>query len=81
MKAGVTDPLAGAELVAAFYTADGAVLNSCDDSDGCVGDVFRYDAKELFVDFASRCTDKENIAAILLKLNRKDDYGVRDSVV
>ena len=81
LKAGVTDPLAGAELVAAFYTTDGAVLNSCDDSDGCVGDVFRYDAKELFVDFASRCTNKEKIVSILLKLNRTDDYGVRDTLI
>lgn len=46
-----------------------------------MGDVFRYDAKKLFIDFASRCTDKEKIAAIILKLNRKDDYGVRDALV
>jgi hypothetical protein len=52
LKAGVTDPLAGVELVAAFYEADNSVLGNCDDSDGCVGDVFRYDAKELFVAFA-----------------------------
>jgi hypothetical protein len=81
LKAGVTDPLAGVKLVAAFYEADNSVLGNCDDSDGCVGDVFRYDAKELFVAFALRCTDKEKIAAILLKLNRKDDYGVRDALI
>ncbi len=49
------------------------LMRFCDDSDGCVGDVFRYDAKELFVAFALRCTDKEKIAATLLKLNRKDE--------
>ena len=81
LKASVTDPLAGAELVATFYEADNSVLGNCDDSDGCVGDVFRYDAKELFAEFALRCTDKEKIAAILLKLNRKDDYGVRDALI
>jgi len=81
LKAGVIDPLAGAELVAAFYEVDNRALGNCDDSDGCVGDVFRYDAKELFVDFASRCTDKEKLAAIILKLNRKDDYGVRDTLI
>jgi len=81
LRAGVTDPLAGAELVAAFYETDSGALGHCDDSDGCVGDVFRHDAKELFVEFASRCTDKAKIAAILLKLNRRDDYGVRDSLV
>lgn len=79
LEAGVTDPLAGVELVAAFYEADHAVIGNCDDSDGCVGDVFRYSAKKLLAAFASRCTDKEKVAAILLKLNRKDDYGVRDA--
>ena len=81
LKAGVTDPFTGVELVAAFYETDNGVLGHCDDSDGCVGDVFRYDAKELFVEFALRCTDKEKIAAILLKLNSKDDYGVRDALI
>jgi len=81
LKAGVTDPLAGVELVAAFYETDNGVLGQCDDSDGCVGDVFRYDAQELFVEFASRCTDEEKVASIILKVNRKDDYGVRDTLI
>ena len=81
LKAGVTDPLAGAKLVAAFYETDKGVIGHCDDSDGCVGDVFRYDARELFAEFASSCEDQEKIAAIILKLNREDDYGVRDSLV
>jgi len=38
LKAGVTDPLAGAELVAAFYATDCGALGNCDDSDGCVGE-------------------------------------------
>ncbi len=81
LKAGITDPLTGVELVAAFYETDNSALGHCDDSDGCVGDVFRYDAKELFAEFASRCTEKEKIASILLKLNRTDDYGVRDALI
>lgn len=81
LKAGVTDPLTGVELVAAFYETDKGVLGHCDDSSGHVGDVFRYDAKELFVEYASRCADKEKIADIILKLNRKDDYGIRDTLV
>jgi len=81
LKAGITDPLTGVELVAAFYETDNSVIEQCDDSDGCVGDVFRYGAKELFAEFATRCADKEKIAAILLKLNRKDDYGVRDALI
>jgi hypothetical protein len=81
LKAGVTDPITGVELVAAFYEADQSILEQCDDSSGDVGDVFRFDAKELFVEYASRCTDKEKIADIVLELSRKDSYGVRDTLV
>lgn len=81
LKAGVDDPLTGVELVAAFYEADNTIFEMCDDSSGNIGDVFRYDAKELFVDYASRCTDKEKIANIILKVNQKDDYGIRDTLV
>jgi hypothetical protein len=81
LKLGVTDPLTGIELVAAFYEADNTIFEMCDDSSGDVGDIFRFDARELFVEYATCCMDKENIADILLKLNRKDDYGIRDTLV
>jgi hypothetical protein len=47
LKAGVNDPQKGAELVVSFYETDKGALGNCDDSDGNVGDVYRYDAKEL----------------------------------
>ncbi len=81
LKAGVDDPVTGMELVAAFYEADNTIFEMCDDSCGNIGDVFRYDAKELFVDYASRCSDKEKVAGIILKVNQKDDYGIRDTLV
>ncbi|RJP78596.1 MAG: hypothetical protein C4522_12535 [Desulfobacteraceae bacterium] len=81
VKAGVDDPLTGVELVAAFYETDSTVFEMCDDSSGNIGDVFRYDAKELFVDYASRCTDKEKIADIILNVNQKDSYGIRDTLI
>jgi len=81
LKAGITDPITGVELIAAFYKTDDSVFGRCDDSSGYVGDVFRYDAKELFVEYASRCSDKKKIAEIILKLNRIDDYGVRDALI
>lgn len=37
--------------------------------------------KQKLVDLASRCTNKEKIVSILLKLNRTDDYGVRDTLI
>ena len=81
VKAGVGDPLTGIELVAVFYEADNTIFEMCDDSSGNIGDVFSYNAKELFVDYASRCADKEKIADIILKLNLKDNYGIRDTLI
>jgi hypothetical protein len=81
LNAGVEDPLTGLELVAAFYETDKAIFERCDDSNGEIGDVFHYDAQKLFVDYASRYADKEKIADIVLKLNLKDDYGVRDTLM
>ncbi len=81
VKAGVDDPLTGIEMVAAFYEADNTIFEMCDDSSGNIGDVFRYDAKELFVDYASRCTDKEKIADIILDVTQKDNYGIRDTLI
>lgn len=81
VKAGMNDPLTGIELVAAFYEADNAIFEICDDSNGNIGDVFRYEAKELFVNYASHCNDKDKIAHIILKLNQKDNYGIRDTLI
>ena len=81
LKAGVDDPLTGVELVAAFYEADNTIFEMCDDSSGNIGMVFTYDAKELFIDYASRCVDKEKIADIILKVNQKDNYGIRVTLI
>lgn len=81
LKSGMDDPITGVELVAAFYEADNSIFEMCDDSSGNIGDVFRYTAKELFVEYASRCTDKEKVADIILKVNLKDSYGIRDTLI
>lgn len=81
LKAGVSDPQQGAELVATFYETDNGALGNCDDSSGHVGDVYRFDAKALFVGYARRCPDKEWLVNLVLKLNRDDDYGVRDTLI
>jgi len=81
IEAQVVDAKAGCTLVADFYTTDRSVFGRCDDSSGHVGDVYRYDACELFVSYAKRCTDKSWLAKLLLKTSLKDDYGVRDALV
>ncbi len=77
----VEDAQAGCQLVADFYTTDCSVFDRCDDSSGHVGDVYRYDACELFISYAKRCADKSWLAKLILKTSLKDDYGVRDAVV
>jgi hypothetical protein len=81
LKSGVDDPFTGVELVSAFYEADNTIFEMCDDSSGNIGDVFRYDAKELFVNYAKRCEEKQKIADIILKVNQKDNYGIRDTLI
>ena len=81
LKSSVDDPLTGVELVAAFYEADKIIFEMCDDSSGDIGNVFHYDAKALFVDYAARCSDKDKVADIILKVNKKDSYGIRDTLI
>lgn len=78
LEKGIREPCLGVELVSKFYETDEAIFNRCDDSNGDIGGVYRYSAANLFVCFASHCADKAKIAELVVKLNRKDEYGVRD---
>jgi hypothetical protein len=78
LEAGAVDPCLGVELVGKFFEVDAYIFERCDDSNGEVGDVFRYTAANLFVSFASRCENKEKIADLVITLNQKDEYGIRD---
>lgn len=80
LQACVSDPLMGVEMVVAFLETDSGVFNRCDDSSGYVGNVFSR-AQAMFVDYASKCEDKKKISAILLKLNKLDDFGIRGDLV
>jgi len=77
LKSGVDDPRKGAELVAAFFRTDAPVLGNCDDSSGIVGNIYRFDARELFVAYARRCSDKEWLSNLALELCCDDEYGIR----
>ncbi|MCD4688093.1 MAG: hypothetical protein K8R55_02025 [Desulfuromonadaceae bacterium] len=81
LQAGVDDPRLGAQLVAAFYETDQKTFDRCDDSNGYVGDIYRYHAKELFLGYACRCTDKEWLVDLLYGLIQLDDYVVRDALI
>jgi len=81
LKAGVKDPDTGLELITLFYKADGKIMDQCDDSDGIIGDIFVYCAKELFIEYAKACEDKEKVAGVILKLCKDDSYGVRTGLI
>lgn len=78
LKEGVTAPRTGVELVASFFRADDKIFAMCDDSSGNIGQVFTFDACDLFVHYAAQCDDKEWLAALVLELYQVDSYGVRD---
>jgi hypothetical protein len=81
LRSGVEDARTGIEWVASFYEADATILEQCDDSYGYVGGVFGYEARDLFVFYASRCEDKPWLSDLVLRLHREDDYGVRDALI
>lgn len=81
LEAGVRDPLEGVGLVASFFELDSTLFEICDDSSGCIGMVYSGAALDLFVKYASACEDKEKIADVLLQLNQRNDYGVRDLLI
>ena len=72
------DPGVGMSLIASFLETDQAVFGNCDDSFGYIGDVYRYGARSLFTQYASRCTDKKQVLDLLIKTYSNDPYSVRE---
>lgn len=81
LKCGIKDPLDGIKHLETFYETDQYMFEISDDSSGHIGGIYRYNARELFVEYAKQCDDKSTILATLLKLIQKDSYGVRDSLI
>jgi len=81
LKQSVRDPQTGVDALIDFYKRDADIFERCDDSYGNVGDVFRMTAADLFVDYASKCPDKDKVAAQILELQEDDGYGVRDALI
>jgi hypothetical protein len=71
------DPKGAITALLAFFTADQIILNQCDDSNGSIGDVFRINAADLFVRFATRCDDKQWIIEQLLPLLDNEPFDFR----
>lgn len=74
-------PEEGLELLSDFYEADEAILERCDDSNGAVGEVFRWDAGDAFVQFAKKCKDKDSLVERVYRLYMESEYGVRSALI
>ena len=81
LKSGIEDSVIGLKLISDFYKTDNSVFERCDDSSGHVGSIYRYDAKNLFQEFAMKCDDKSIVANTILDLSLNNDYGVRDTII
>ncbi len=77
----VEDPREGTEFVAAFFRTDNATFERCDDSNGAVGSVYRWNAMKLFVEYALKCEDKDRLADLVVKLASENPDSVRGSLI
>ena len=50
LKTNISDPRTGLELLSSFFECDRSIFKRSDDSDGIIGDVFRFDVCDLFVE-------------------------------
>lgn len=81
IDAGVDDPCTGAELVLSFFETDAAVFERCDDSYGNVGDVYMFNARDLFLSYAERCDEKTDLATRIFEFSQNDNHGVRIALI
>lgn len=81
LQAGVEDAETGFDLITAFFEADKAIFEQCDDSSGAVGDVFRYSAANILVQYGEGCADQARVVARLVALYGEDDYGIREILI
>lgn len=75
------EPRKGFELVCGFYETDDAVYGNCDDSSGTIGDLYKYEARDLLIQFGYQCADSDWLAEEVFELNQTNNYGVRDGIL
>ncbi len=80
VREGCSTSKEGLELLKLFFESDGPIIECCDDSSGEIGNVFRYNATELFEEYAKQCEDKEYLSNLLFDLILNNGYGLRDGL-
>lgn len=74
-------PRHGVELMVEFLEIGPTAIEMCDDSDGVVGDIFRYDAMETLVDFARSCDDHQWLIDLTITLMGDDEYSLNERLI
>lgn len=75
------DAMTGTGFVTDLIKCDSSIFVRCDDSNGNIGDFFRYSADVLFSEYAERIENKDYLCDFLFDLYEKDDYGVRSILI
>jgi len=75
-KMGNHQPKEGLELLISFIKTSSHVFSHCDDSNGSIGGVYRFNAVDLFAMLSAKCDEKEWIAKQLFDLVKGDEYGI-----
>ncbi len=73
----IDDPHTGIELIAMLYEAYEAIYKLSDNFTGSISNLFYSDVQKLFVDYATRCSDKQKVANTILELNEEEKHGYR----
>ncbi len=72
-------PETGLLLVADFIRTDAHIIEICEDDS--TGDIYTFNAAELFVEFAKQCKQKDFVINLLQDLLKDDEFGVRESIL
>ena len=81
IRMNIKDPEQGVELLNKFFALDEVCCNNCDDSDGGLGDIFYYEAVELFKMYTGNYQNKEKLTEICYELINKNEYGCHDGIL
>lgn len=81
LKTDEITPEVGFELICEFFEADEAIFEQSDDSGGELGGIYSGTAVDIFSKFATKHLDRKHVIETIVRLQKKDDYGVRDSII
>ena len=73
-------PVDALKCLVTFFESDHKIMNMCDDSNGDVSGVFKYEANQAFIKKANELAEQSPLLRMTKRLMKENDYGVRDSL-